>query len=99
MPRYLTLLFLDYRLLGNRSDCLRALKDLHITLIDPPPHLPPTSAFALTLPLTDKNTLRCCRCRAPPSIFTCRAASKEPRQPLQPLVICTAIDHLFPSKG
>lgn len=74
MPHHLTLLFLDYRLLGNGSDCLRVLKNLHITLIDF--FSPHPSASALILSLTDKNTLCCCH-RALPSLFTCRGGIKD----------------------
>lgn len=55
MPLYLMLLFLDYCLLGKRSDCLRVLKDLHITLIDSPPLV-----FPLILSLTDKSRISLC---------------------------------------
>lgn len=56
MPRYLMLLFLDYCLLGKRSDCLRVLKDLHLTLID---FFSPL-VFSLILSLTDKSRISLC---------------------------------------
>lgn len=97
MPRYLMLLFLDYCLLGKRSDCLRVLKDLHLTLIDFPPPL----VFPLILSLTDKSRISLCVAVlvSPEPFSHAQLHSKIPHQPLQPLVICTAIDHLFPSKG